>query len=244
MARNGPAVSYGSPTAATRREPPMRARRLPAALSALAATAVVLAGCSSSPAADEAQAERPSPLGQYLDAVYGGDLSPEEQQSQFEDQNRRVEEVVASCMQDEGFEYVPSTSSGAVYSGEENVYEPDDRDWVSQYGYGAINYPGRRRPVRRPRRGVRRPQRRLRGQPVGVRADRVLRGAQRSPADRGGDGRDGATAPSSTTGRPRGATAPPSTRSTRPRTSASPRSSRRCSSRSTPSTRTARARRS
>ncbi|SDP03912.1 hypothetical protein SAMN05660199_03080 [Klenkia soli] len=122
----------------------MRTRRLPVALTALAATAVVLAGCSSSPDDDTDAAERTSPLSVYLDAVYGGDLSDEELQAQYDDQNARVEEMVASCMQDEGFEYIPNTTNGGVvYSGDENVYEPDDRDWVSQYGYGAINYPGR-----------------------------------------------------------------------------------------------------
>ncbi len=122
----------------------MHARRVPlAALAALAAAAVVLAGCSSPSGGTAGEAERTSPLGRYLDAVYGGDLSPEEQQARFEDQNQQVEERVAACMQDEGFEYLPTTSTGAVYTGEENVYEPDDRDWVGQYGYGAVDYPGR-----------------------------------------------------------------------------------------------------
>ena len=122
----------------------MRTRRLPAALTALAATAVVLAGCSSSSGGGgDDDAERESPLAVYLNAVYGGNLSPEEQQAQDADRNRQVEEMVASCMQDDGFEYVPSTDGGGVvFSGDENGYEPDDRDWVSQYGYGAINYPG------------------------------------------------------------------------------------------------------
>ena len=122
----------------------MRTRRLPAALTALAATAVVLVGCSSSGGSGGGEdAERQSPLGRYLDAVYGGDLSQEEQQAQSDDQNRQIEEMVASCMQDEGFEYVPNTSNGGVvYSSGDDVYRPDDRDWVGQYGYGAINYPG------------------------------------------------------------------------------------------------------
>lgn len=122
----------------------MRTRRLTACLAAFGATAVVLAGCSSSPEKGDEAAEQESPLSEYMNAVYGGDLSPEEQQAQFDDQNRQVEELVADCMQEEGFEYIPNTAGGGTIStGEENVWEPDDRDWVSQYGYGAVNWPGR-----------------------------------------------------------------------------------------------------
>jgi len=44
----------------------------------------------------------------------------------------------------EGFEYVPvdqSQNGGIVFSGDE--WNPDSREWVEQYGYGAVNFPGR-----------------------------------------------------------------------------------------------------
>lgn len=127
----------------------MRTRRLTACLAAFGAAAVVLAGCSSSPEEGGADsAEQESPLSEYMSAIYGGDLSPEEQQAQSEEQNRQVEEQVADCMQDEGFEYVPNTASyGSSTSGEDVVYEPEDRDWVGQYGYGAVNSPWNEQPV-------------------------------------------------------------------------------------------------
>ncbi|GHE13437.1 hypothetical protein [Klenkia taihuensis] len=121
----------------------MRVRRLPGTALAGAVAALILAGCSSSGGGGEAAAEETtSPLGVYLDAVYGGDLSEEEQQRRSEDQNRRVEELVAGCMQEQGFEYVPNTATGTYTSGGEE-WEPEDREWVAQWGYGAVDWPGR-----------------------------------------------------------------------------------------------------
>ncbi len=99
----------------------MRIRRATAPLSALAALALLLTGCSGSDedatGASE-EAEQTSPLSEYLSAVYGGDLSPEEQEKKFAEEQRETEELVARCMQEEGFEYTPTTSSGAFYGGD------------------------------------------------------------------------------------------------------------------------------
>jgi hypothetical protein len=122
----------------------MHTRRALAPLSALAALALFLSGCSGSDgdAADAAGSGRqPSPLEEYLSAVYGGDLSPEEQQQQFAEQQEQQQELVAQCMQDQGFEYRPDTSSSSFTSSEDVEWEPDDREWVAQYGYGAVNSP-------------------------------------------------------------------------------------------------------
>ncbi|SCX41046.1 hypothetical protein SAMN03159343_1083 [Klenkia marina] len=121
----------------------MRTRRLTATLAAFGTAAVVLAGCSSSPEkGDDAAAEQESPLSEYLSAVWGGDLSPEEQQAQYDEQNRQIEETVADCMVEQGFEYVPNTSNGgSISTSEDVVWEPDDREWVEQWGYGAVDNP-------------------------------------------------------------------------------------------------------
>ncbi len=115
-----------------------------APLSALAALALLLSGCSGSDgeaAGATDAAEETSPLTEYLDAVYGGELSPEEQEREFAEQQERTEELVAQCMQEQGFEYRPATAAGTVVSGEDVEWEPDDREWVAQYGYGAVNSP-------------------------------------------------------------------------------------------------------
>jgi len=118
----------------------MRIRRTTAALSALTAGALVLTGCSGSDD-DPATAEQDSPLTGYLTAAYGGDLSPEEQERQFAEQQEQQEELVALCMQEQGFEYAPATQSSSFSSADGTEWEPDDREWVSQYGYGAVRSP-------------------------------------------------------------------------------------------------------
>lgn len=123
----------------------MHIRRASAPLSALAALALLLSGCSGSEGNDSgssADAREESPLAKYLNAAYGADLSPEEQEETFAEQQREQEELVAQCMQEEGFEYTPATDTGMFFSsGEDMEWKPDDREWVSQYGYGAVESP-------------------------------------------------------------------------------------------------------
>ena len=74
-------------------------------LAALAASAMVfiLTGCGGASSDDKLSYED-SPLSQYLSAAWGGDLSQEEQQKKMEKEQAQVEELVAQCMADEGFE--------------------------------------------------------------------------------------------------------------------------------------------
>ncbi|WP_314425459.1 hypothetical protein [uncultured Microbacterium sp.] len=111
-------------------------------LAALAATALVftLAGCSG--AGDDEVTYEDSPLNEYLSAAYGGDLSPEEQQKQFEERQLKTEELMAECMAEEGFEYTPNTQNGGlVFSDDDVEWEPEKKDWVEKYGYGIVNNP-------------------------------------------------------------------------------------------------------
>ena len=135
---------------AVRREDPVHVRSALAPLAAVAALTLLLSGCSGSDGdtggtADAA--EQTSPLSEYLNAVYGGDLSPEEQERQFAEDQARIEELVAECMQEQGFEYTPQTPSDTFVSGSDVEYEPDERDWVAQYGYGAVNSPYNEEPM-------------------------------------------------------------------------------------------------
>lgn len=112
-------------------------------LAALAATAMVfvLAGCSGAPG-DDGLTYEDSPLNQYVAAAWGGDLSPEEQQKQAEENQRQVEELVAECMTEEGFEYSPNVSStGMMVSDSDGQWEPEKREWVEKYGYGMVTSP-------------------------------------------------------------------------------------------------------
>ncbi|NRG42970.1 hypothetical protein HRK28_18835 [Rathayibacter sp. VKM Ac-2835] len=125
-----------------RRRAHLTAAQSALALSALALSGLLaLSGCSA-PADEGRTDETTSPLTDYLGSLYGGDLSPEEQEEKYREEDRAREELVATCMQEAGFEYTPSVQS-ASYSSDDDAYEPDDRGWVAQYGYGVVDSPGR-----------------------------------------------------------------------------------------------------
>jgi hypothetical protein len=113
------------------------------ALGALGVALVIgLAGCSLIPGGDDELDWEDSPLSTYLNAQAG--MSEEEMNEHFTEQQQRVEELVAECMAEEGFEYVPvdqSQNGGVVFSDDE--WDPESREWVEEYGYGAVNFPGR-----------------------------------------------------------------------------------------------------
>ncbi|GMA28605.1 hypothetical protein [Arenivirga flava] len=121
-----------------------RAARL--AVPTAAAVVLLLAGCAGADGGGGRSAED-SPLGEYLSAVWGGDdKSTEELQAESDDQNRVREEFIADCMAEEGFEYIPSLDNGGVvYSSddEEDPWDPESEEWVSQWGYGTVDWPGR-----------------------------------------------------------------------------------------------------
>ncbi|MGC4153563.1 MAG: hypothetical protein QM628_10820 [Propionicimonas sp.] len=116
----------------------------------IAAATLVLTGCGGGDGGGDGKLDyEDSPLSKYLAALYSGGLSPdatpEEQQQYWNEQQRKIEELVATCMTDQGFEYVPNNPFTGetpipVEDGEEK-WRPDDRDWVEKYGYGAVNNP-------------------------------------------------------------------------------------------------------
>ncbi|RZS57509.1 hypothetical protein EV141_1222 [Microcella putealis] len=114
----------------------------PRTLAALSASALVLTLAACSPGGDgPTEDEFYSPLNEYLSAAWGGDLSEEDWMAQAEEDQRIREEIVAECMAEQGFEYIPVVDIGwGSSSGDE--WNPDDREWVAQWGYGAVRYPG------------------------------------------------------------------------------------------------------
>lgn len=122
----------------------MRARAPMAAFAAAAALALTLTSCSSLPGGDKDLNYEDSPLNEYLSVLWGGDLSPEEQEAQFDDQMKREQEIIAQCMADEGFEYIPDTGGASFWAADDEdvpEWEPDKKEWVEKYGYGAVNDP-------------------------------------------------------------------------------------------------------
>jgi hypothetical protein len=106
---------------------------VPATVGAL----LMFAGCTSSTPTPDASSAGDSPLTAYLSAIYGVDADATSRDAAFAEQQKKSETLVAACMKEKGFDYVPVTSVGqAAGSGEEQ--KPDDRDWVAQNGYGML----------------------------------------------------------------------------------------------------------
>ncbi|KQW07581.1 hypothetical protein ASC66_00840 [Leifsonia sp. Root4] len=75
-----------------------------------------------------------SPLGMYTTALYG-DID----QEKFEAQQAEVEELVAACMKEEGFEYLPNTQNGGgVVMSSDDMEDRETEEWVASNGYGMI----------------------------------------------------------------------------------------------------------
>ncbi|MGC3953869.1 MAG: hypothetical protein QM804_06390 [Propionicimonas sp.] len=114
-----------------------------------AAATLTLTGCGAVGNGDDGKLDyQDSPLSKYLAEVFNNGLSPDatpqEQQAYYDEQNRQTEKLVAECMTEQGFEYIPNTSNSGVVVGDdegENLWRPDERDWVEKYGYGAVNNP-------------------------------------------------------------------------------------------------------
>ena len=120
----------------------------------IAAATIALTGCAGDAGGGDGKLDyEDSPLSKYLSAIYGGGLSPdatpEEQQQYYNEQQRKIEELVATCMTEQGFEYVPNQpftgDTPMPVEDTENMWRPEDRDWVEKYGYGAINNPWQER---------------------------------------------------------------------------------------------------
>ena len=117
-------------------------------ISVLGATALMatIAACGPAGAAGDGTAGPAStgqtgPLTEILGSVWGSNLSQEEQQRQFDERNLAEQEFIAQCMTEAGFEYIPNPGSSTIVFSDDNLWRPDDRDWVMQYGYGAMRSP-------------------------------------------------------------------------------------------------------
>lgn len=74
-----------------------------------------------------------SPLSSYMTAMYG-DMDQEKLDAQLAE----TEELVAACMKEEGFEYLPSTQGGGVVMSSSDMEDRETEEWVASNGYGMI----------------------------------------------------------------------------------------------------------
>lgn len=66
-------------------------------------------------------------------ALYG-DVNQEE----LDAQQAQTEDLVAACMKDEGFEYLPNTQNGGTVMSTEDIEDRETEEWVASNGYGMI----------------------------------------------------------------------------------------------------------
>lgn len=112
-------------------------------LASTAALALILTGCGSTVGPEGGVADpADSPLNAYMMALYGQGGDEGDWEAEAIENNKLTEELVAECMTEEGFEYLPQTNNISFGSGG-GEFDPESKEWVAQYGYGAVNYPGR-----------------------------------------------------------------------------------------------------
>lgn len=88
------------------------------------------------------------PLDKYFEKMYGGTGSAADNEKRMADSNAqmvKMEELIAACMSDEGFEYLPidySASMAAGFTDDELDVQWGTLEFAEQYGYGATTDPG------------------------------------------------------------------------------------------------------
>lgn len=108
-------------------------------VSVAAAALLLLSGCSGDSANKDSAFD--SPLSKYLGALYAGkDYSQEEALAE----QKRVQEVIAKCMQEEGFEYtayVPAEAAAVQEVKDDQEQIPGTVTFAEKYGYGLLKNP-------------------------------------------------------------------------------------------------------
>jgi hypothetical protein len=125
--------------------PSSTTRRL---LGAAGVASLLLTGCTGggSPGGDGTAAPRQElgPLEEYLARVYGwpdSDADADEQQAEYDRRQREVERLVAECMREEGFDYLPRDDGGMVVAGGGTDLAWGSAEFAEQYGYGISTDP-------------------------------------------------------------------------------------------------------
>lgn len=107
----------------------------------IALAAVVLTGCTAGESKDSLNYED-SPMSKFFGSDDAAQIDSESANNEALADSKKIEELVAECMQKEGFEYTPQKIDESMFSSGEE-WKTEDREWVAQYGYGMMNYPGR-----------------------------------------------------------------------------------------------------
>jgi len=114
----------------------MHQRLLPITVVLGLAATLALTGCSFAGGGAEAELDPDkSPMTEYYEAMYGG-----YDEKEAVAQQKKVEELVATCMADEGFDYKPvDQSQYTSFSSDDE--DRDTEEWVAEHGYGMNQTP-------------------------------------------------------------------------------------------------------
>ena len=95
--------------------------------------ALALGGCSDdTTSSSDGSTPEEGPLSRIFSEAWGL-----QDQEYYDKQQVEVENLVAECMADEGFEYIPQDPSGMVGTlSEEDLADRNTEEWVAQNGYG------------------------------------------------------------------------------------------------------------
>jgi hypothetical protein len=110
----------------------MHKRLVPALVLAVAST-LAFSACSLLPGGggDEKLDADKTPMTEYYNAIYGEYDSKESIKQQ-----NKVEELVATCMSKEGFDYKPVDAAANMGKMSDDVEDRETKKWVSENGYG------------------------------------------------------------------------------------------------------------
>ena len=116
---------------------PRRANAAFLTIPAIAAiAALTLSGCSGSGKPAE---QEDGPLTKYMSALWDGE---EFDQEQFDAEQQEIEELVAVCMQKEGFEYKPNVQTGGMVTfDDEDGPQWGTEEFAKEFGYGMSTDP-------------------------------------------------------------------------------------------------------
>jgi len=82
-----------------------------------------------------------SPLDEYVAILWGtrwdeNGLSFEDQSRMFQNELAQRENLIAQCMRDEGFDYIPNIAGQHLIATADGEWNPNDRNWVENFGFG------------------------------------------------------------------------------------------------------------
>lgn len=121
--------------ASSRTSRPPQFRRGGRTAVAVLASAALLAGCSSGDDKPAPATELTSPLEEFYNALYGTGQDTSEED--WAAQDRQVQESVAACMKEQGFDYTPDVQqTTSAVSSEDDGLEWGTVAYAEKYGYG------------------------------------------------------------------------------------------------------------